>query len=199
MLRYCRQHIDCVSNPLLLPACTSTAVKRKLLCSSACTCQTPQGTQLGHNIMRLRPQLQQEWHPRKNKHFGKEVSINPFSFERAIWTCSQCHHEWEDRVIDRACSDVGCHRCASTTTCAESKLPFMSQWNYRCNEDAGIHPEKLSIMSNQKIWWICRKCPQKWPHEFEASPLERSRRPYSCCPQCEGSKACICNDAPRQC
>ncbi len=155
-----------------------------------------QGAQPVTDISQLRPQLRQEWHPQNNHSFGK-VQLNPFSFRKATWRCPKCQNEWEDRIIDRACSEAGCQRCASNTNCADSKLSFMSQWNYRCNEAEGIFPEQVAITSSQRVWWICRKCPQKWAHEFQLSPLERTRRPHSCCPQCEGRKACICNDAPR--
>ncbi len=171
-----------------------TAFNKKLSSWGACSVQ--QATQLSADVSRLRPELQQEWHIRKNTHFGT-AQVNPFSFQKAVWRCPLCHHEWEERIIDRACTEVGCQHCAEATSCAQSKLPFMSQWNYRRNSSAGIHPATLSITSSDRVFWICRKCPQKWAHEFEASPLERTKRPHSCCPQCEGQKACICNEAPR--
>ncbi len=173
-----------------------TAVNKKLSSRSACACSVQQATQLSPDVSRLKPELQQEWHFHKNTHFST-AQVNPFSFQTAVWRCPRCHHEWEQRIIDRACTEVGCQHCAEATTCAQSKLPFMSQWNYRRNGSTGIHPAMLSITSSVRVFWICRKCPQKWAHEFEASPLERTKRPHSCCPQCEGKKACICNEAPR--
>lgn len=173
-----------------------TAVNKELSSRGACACSVQQATQLRPDVSRLRPELQQEWHFHQNTHFGT-AQVNPFSFQKAVWRCPRCHHEWEERIINRACTEVGCQHCAEATSCAQSKLPFMSQWNYRRNGVAGIHPEMLSITSSDRVSWICRKCRQKWAHEFEASPLERTRRPHSCCPQCEGKKACICNEAPR--
>jgi len=173
-----------------------TAVNKKLSNRSACSCSVQQATQLSPDVSLLRPELQREWHFHKNTRFGT-AQVNPFSFQKAVWRCTRCHHEWEERIIDRACTEVGCQHCAEATSCAQSKLPFMSQWNYRRNGSTGIHPAMLSITSSVRVFWICRKCPQKWAHEFEASPLERTKRPHSCCPQCEGKKACICNEAPR--
>lgn len=144
----------------------------------------------------LRPRLQQEWHTKKNKHLGTSQQ-NPFSFAVAVWKCPDCHNEWQARIIDRAYREAGCQECAKGMSCAQSKLAFMSQWSHISNGLAGIYPDQVSIDSHKKIFWICRKCPQKWAHEWQESPFERAQHPHSCCPQCQGQQACICNDAPR--
>ena len=145
----------------------------------------------------LRPQLQHEWHPHKNKHLGT-VQQNPFSFARAVWRCPDCHNEWQARIIDRAYDEAGCQQCAQRMSCALSELPFMSQWDHTSNAAAGIYPDQVSMHSHNKVFWICCKCPQKWPHEWQQSPFDRAQCPYLCCPQCDGKQACICNSAPRR-
>lgn len=149
------------------------------------------------DLDQLKPQLQHEWHPLKNKHLGN-FQQNPFSFARAVWKCPDCHNEWQTRIIDRACNEAGCPQCAHRESCASSELPLMSQWDHVNNGLMGIFPDQVSLMSRKKVFWVCNKCPQKWPHEWQQSPFDRAQKPHSCCPQCDGKEACICNNAPRK-
>ena len=149
------------------------------------------------HLGQLSAQLQHEWHPHKNKHLGT-VQQNPFSFARVVWKCPDCHNEWQSRIIDRACSEAGCPQCTRRESCAPSDSPFMSQWDHVNNGLLGIFPDQVSLNSRKKVFWVCKKCPQKWPHEWQQSPFDRGQHPHSCCPQCDGKQACICNNAPRR-
>ena len=150
------------------------------------------------DLGQLRPQLQSEWHPQKNKHLAT-AQQNPFSFARAVWRCPDCYNEWQARIIDRAYNEAGCPQCAHRESCAgESDLPFLSQWDHVNNGLMGIFPDQVSLNSHKKVFWVCIKCPQKWPHEWQQSPFDRVQHPHSCCPHCDGKQACICNNAPRR-
>ena len=122
------------------------AGKARLPNRFASICQVLCDTKQATDLSLLRPELQQEWHLQRNERFNK-TELNPFSFAKAIWRCPHRQHEWEEHNINRACSNLGCQRCARNTTCAESKLPFMLQWDYRTNNAAGIYPENTSISS----------------------------------------------------
>lgn len=172
------------------------AVKRTEITQRLSACRAGTALQTTSDLSHLRPQLQREWHPLKNKHLGSSRQ-NPFSFAKAVWLCPDCRSEWQTRIIDRAYSEASCQQCARRMSCAHSKEPFMLQWSHIANENTGIYPDHVSINSHTKVFWICRKCPQKWAHEWLESPFERAQHPHTCCPQCAGKQACICNDAPR--
>ncbi|KAL0020114.1 hypothetical protein WJX77_002127 [Trebouxia sp. C0004] len=95
------------------------SVNMELSSRGACACSVQQATQLSPDVSRLRPELRQEWHFHKNTHFGT-AQVNPFSFEKAVWRCPRCHHEWEERIIDRACTEaytLKCCQSAAVTGC----------------------------------------------------------------------------------
>lgn len=157
-----------------------------------------QTEQHGPDISRLKPELQQQWHRQKNASFGS-ATINPFSFCSAIWICPHCQHEWQSRILDRALGSTGCPRCSRLETlqtmCNDPSFPFKAQWNHLRNARDGILPEKTQAGSRQPIWWQCTSCPQKWPHEWQASPVSRSKQ--AACPFCSNVKPCICNSVSR--
>ena len=152
------------------------------------------------DVSRLNPQLQQEWHTQRNSGIDEAI-VNPFSFVTAVWKCSNCQHEWQARVLERTSNITNCPHCSHTgkyqLLCNDDRVPFASQWNHLKNAKDGVFPNHVKAGSLQPVWWQCTKCPQKWHHEWQASPVSRFSEPYSCCPFCSDKKPCICNDAPR--
>ena len=39
---------------------------------------------------------------------------------------------------------------------------LLDEWDYEKNNKLGIFPEKVSRGSNEKVWWICKKCGYEW-------------------------------------
>lgn len=148
------------------------------------------------DISKLKPELQQQWHVGKNVTFGNST-VNPFSFEIAVWKCLHCQHEWQATVLDRAVDSTDCPHCLHSRRyqmlCNDDEYPFASQWNHLQNARDGVFPEDTKAGSLQPVWWQCKECPQKWPHEWLASPVSRLSESYTCCPFCSSINRCICN------
>lgn len=52
-------------------------------------------------------------------------------------------------------------------------------WNYKRNDEIGVHFEDISHGSHKKVWWICNK-----GHEWEMAPHDMSRG----CPYCSSER-----------
>lgn len=39
---------------------------------------------------------------------------------------------------------------------------IISEWDFDRNSSIGLDPNKLTVGSNKKAWWICKKCGHKW-------------------------------------
>ena len=158
------------------------------------------GGQHSVDLSQLSPELQHQWHGEKNSDFGGSV-VNPFSFRIAAWKCPNCQHEWQTKVLDRAVSATDCPQCLHSKKlsmmCDDDEYPFASQWNYLRNDRKDVLPGDIEAGSLQPVWWQCTKCPQKWPHEWQASPVSRLSESFQCCPYCSNIRPCICNDVPR--
>ena len=67
----------------------------------------------------------------------------------------------------------------------EEKFPELAiEWNYDKN---GFPPSNIHPGSNQRVWWLCKKCGCEW----KTSPAERTGRDKTGCPICakiEGGK-----------
>ena len=55
----------------------------------------------------------------------------------------------------------------------------MAEWDWKKNNNLGLDPNKLSIGSGQKAWWICEK-----GHKWQAQIASRNRG--AGCPYCSG-------------
>lgn len=58
---------------------------------------------------------------------------------------------------------------------------LIDTWNYKKN--GKLLPENISLNSNKKVWWICKK-----GHEWQASIYSRSGKQKCGCPYCAGQK-----------
>lgn len=48
---------------------------------------------------------------------------------------------------------------------------IISEWDFKSNDLLGLDPHKLTIGSNKKAWWICKKCGNKWFAKIENRAL----------------------------
>ncbi len=58
---------------------------------------------------------------------------------------------------------------------------LINEWNYKQNK--GLNPELLSIGSDKKVWWKCKK-----GHEWQATISSRTGNMKCGCPYCAGQK-----------
>lgn len=138
---------------------------------------------LGSNF----PELEKEWHYKRNSHLLDPYQINIFSHKKVWWICDK-DHEWETEIRQRTGmykTSTGCPFCAgkkvmvgfndlATTHPALSKEFVSSQSNENVYE--------ITAGSNKNVLWKCLKC----LHFFNASPCDRTRkgRKKTGCPRC---------------
>ena len=118
------------------------------------------------DISRLKPQLQQQWHPDNNALLGG-VIVKPNSSRRVMWTFSNCPagcpHVWMATVGKRT-EGTKCPYCLGTKVCKHNSLatkaPAVARyWDYSRN--AGT-PEQTLAGSHSRVDWKCPDCMFEW-------------------------------------
>lgn len=56
---------------------------------------------------------------------------------------------------------------------------LMEEWHWEKNNSLGIFPNKITLGSDKKAWWICKNCSYEW----SASIGHRSHDGRAC-PKC---------------
>lgn len=36
--------------------------------------------------------------------------------------------------------------------------PLINEWNWEKNNELGFYPDKITLGSGKKVWWICNDC-----------------------------------------
>lgn len=114
------------------------------------------------------------------------TGIQAGSKKNLTWRCAN-NHEWVARVSARALQGSGCRKCGrksgskkSTTASAKKLLPAISISNPELALEAfGWDPSQISIGSNKKMTWKCKK-----GHIWHA--VVNSRAKGRGCPVCAG-------------
>ncbi|MFA5056227.1 MAG: zinc-ribbon domain-containing protein [Dehalococcoidia bacterium] len=131
----------------------------------------------------INPSLAEEWHPIKNGDLTPNM-VTTGSNRKAWWICKK-GHEWQAPVVDRTAGS-GCPYCSGKAACKDNCLATLNpelakEWHPTKNGD--ITPEKVTIHSGRKVWWICKK-----GHEWQATANTRSKDHG--CPYCAGQAVC---------
>lgn len=123
------------------------------------------------SILITNPNLVKEWNFKKNaKLLPEHVTAN--SAKKVWWICEK-GHEYQATIANRSKGN-GCPYCAGKlVTTGENDLKTLcpslaEEWNYEKNGD--LLPEKVTLHSGKKVWWICKK-----GHEYQATIDNRSR------------------------
>lgn len=150
-----------------------------------------------NDLATLFPQIAQEWNYERNQGLinGNRIDISTpdkvtsRSGKKVWWKCAK-GHEWEAVIGSRTANNNGCPYCSGKKILIgindlASQDPLLSsQWNY--DKNAGLTngngqdistPDKVSLYSNQNVWWKCSK-----GHEWK-SPVNR-RSKGNGCPYC---------------
>ena len=174
-------------------------------CSGTKVCQ--------HNTLtRKAPQVAMYWDANKNHPLSPD-QVTVSSNARAHWRCSVCLHEWQAQVVQKACVNSGCPKCAKANggrradgtrqkhpTFAAAKHALLEQWDHDKNRENGHFPDNTSLQSSKRIWWRCHACPKGQIHSWQARPNQRaSAKNASGCPFCAGQKVCECNSLETVC
>jgi hypothetical protein len=143
------------------------------------------------SIAALRPDLAAEFVTEVGRSRNRDPSCFTLgSGQRCRWRCSQCEHEWEATVSNRAVHGSGCPRCAVTrireaALADRARTPPLSVLRHELtaefvrnvsvpHRDATSTPEG----SHDRILWRCRN-----GHEWQATVGQRTRHRTSC-PAC---------------
>lgn len=151
----------------------------------------------------LFPDIAKEWHPKKNGNLTPE-SITAYSGKIVWWrlryynetTNEYLNLDWPAAVCDRTIRGDGCpYLSGHKVFCGLNDLltlnkTLANEWNYEKNlglknkkgEDIST-PDKVTVSSNQKVWWKCSKCAYEWQ-----APVNRRNGQKGGCPQCAREK-----------
>lgn len=129
------------------------------------------------------PHLIKNWSPKNLK--GPHEYTHQ-SAQKIWWLCDICRYEWFRLITDA--SRGGCPSCSGLVLSDKNRLSILfpqllEEWDY--NKNISFSPDKISIGSHEKIWWICKKCNYSW----EAILSNRARvKKASGCAKCNRSK-----------
>ena len=151
---------------------------------------------VGFNDLKTKePDLVKEWDYEENELTPEQVTVG--SHKKIAWICSTCGNKWLAVVNDRTGSDGrGCPVCAKQkrvesfletrlkqgeNDLASQRPDLRKEWDYNKND---IEPEKITIGSNYKAWWICSTCGNTWQAVVRNRVLNNSG-----CPSCSRHKS----------
>ena len=136
-----------------------------------------------------------EWDYEENELTPEEVTVG--SHQKVAWICRTCGHKWKAVVNDRTgANGRGCPKCAEqkrVESFLETRLKqgendlasqhpeLKKEWDYTKNDSI---PEKITIGSNYKAWWICSTCGNTWQAVVRNRVLNNSG-----CPSCSRHKS----------
>lgn len=133
------------------------------------------------------PEVAKEWdyeanYPRKPEDFA------PHSNETVGWVCSKCGNKWSTMINSRTGSHgTGCPKCSpremravqitrkieETGSLADLYPELMEEWDYEKND---IDPKTLLPGSKEEVYWICKKCGNRW----KATVVKRALNGHGC-------------------
>ncbi|WP_428912055.1 zinc-ribbon domain-containing protein [Niallia sp. Krafla_26] len=103
------------------------------------------------------PEVAKEWNYERNKVKPEEVSR---ATTKIYWWICKKKHEWRTSVSNRTRRGDQCPYCsgkkATEETCLNTLRPdLVKEWNFKKN--GSLTPNDVTLMSNQEVWWICKK------------------------------------------
>ena len=149
---------------------------------------------LHNSLPRIAPLVANEWDTAKNPNTPHDYTAG--SHRPAHWVCTNCGHEWQAMIRQRALKGTGCPVCTLTQrrrqpTVTSTSSSMKRYWDSLRNAEQGLDPDVIRIGSQQKANFFCDKCPQKQAHRWTTTV--QSVFKGSGCPCCSGQKVCKCN------
>ncbi len=112
-----------------------------------------------NSLLKRNPDLAKEWNTFKNGTLTPDM-VTPNSAKK-VWWIGDCGHEWEASIASRNHMKSGCPYCnGNRLLIGENDLntlnpDFLDEWDYKRNK---VDPSHYTLHSNEKVWWICKKC-----------------------------------------
>ena len=137
---------------------------------------------VGYNdIITLYPVIGEYWNYDKNIVNPQTLKIGDSNSYN--WKCKKCGYEWKTRIGHIIRDFNGCRICNKGVNLENTKRitssDLIKEWDYHKN--INIDPEKISINSREKVWWICPK-----GHSYSSRVY--SRNAGTGCPYCSNHK-----------
>lgn len=111
-------------------------------------------------MLRVRPELFDEWDFKKNDELGLDVYKVSYGSEKtAWWICSVCKSDYDMLIKSKTKMKKNCcpygsgHRANHTNSLASLHPDIALQWHPTLNGD--LTPHDVTAGSSQKVWWIC--------------------------------------------
>ena len=107
-------------------------------------------------------EIAKEWNYEKNGTLRPE-NFSPRSGHKVWWKCSR-GHEWIATIDSRAHGN-GCQKCSGrrvepgVNNVATLAPQLLEEWDFERNQ---ISPSDVTLGSDQKVWWICKNCGNRW-------------------------------------
>ena len=156
-----------------------------------------------HNSLSVKaPMVAELWDKDKNDIGPDQIMAG--SQSKRHWRCSKCDHSWQAKVGQRVFANSGCPVCIRKVhyqkqpSLTESGHPVMAEFDHKLNRSHGFDPDKITLGSHKRLYWICSKCPQGKLHRWQACPYQRIGSGRNC-PYCSGHRTCSCNSLQTLC
>ena len=162
------------------PKCANKIISQK---------NTTRNIQVSGKFIDLYPELAKRFDYDKNEDINIQ-NLSPHSGKRVWWKCDICYYSWQSKVASVVDNKGNCPKCYRTSasnniiayrlnkngSLADHYPDLLEEWDYDKNVD--ITPEMVTVKSNKKVWWKCKKC----EHEWEAKVSKRTEGKG--CPYC---------------
>ena len=162
------------------PKCATQVTRNKLMTKNIST---------SGRFVDLYPNLAKMFDYEKNADINIQ-NLSPKSGQYVWWKCEVCGHSWQSKVanvvnnkgncpecyLKNAANNIIYYRLNKNGSLADHYPELLKEWDYDKNID--ITPETVTVKSNKKVWWKCKKC----GHEWQAKIAKRTANEG--CPYC---------------
>lgn len=121
----------------------------------------------------LYPELAKRFDTEKNESINLQ-DLSPHSGKRIWWNCDICGHSWQSNVASvvdnkgncpncyrkNAVNNIITYRLNKNGSLADNYPDLLEEWSY--DKNINITPEAITVKSNKKVWWKCKKCGHEW-------------------------------------
>lgn len=141
-------------------------------------------TKKDQSLMKVYPDIANEWHPTKNGLISPELVSSKSS--KMVWWLGKCGHEWPMSVQDRTEQNCGCPICSGKRIVSGindllTKYPeICKEWDYELNSRNGLYPDQIAPHSDKKAYWKCSVCGHSW-----RSKIDGRTGMNAGCPKCK--------------
>lgn len=135
-------------------------------------------------LLKIRPELFDEWDFEKNNEIGLDVyKVTKGSEKKGWWICPKCKSSYDARINHRK-EGKNCPYCSGkkinhTNSLMTVNPSLSSEWHPTRN--GRLTPDKVTVNNGKKVWWL-GKCGHEW------SAIISNRNSGIGCPYCRNYK-----------